>query len=83
MKTNTMNNDLHTIFSKLHRHETFMRKAVNLIPSENAISTLVKLPLLTDFYIRYCFDEHEMFGKWFFKVAPSSRRSSERLSCHF
>ncbi|MFC9842954.1 hypothetical protein ACFWFF_13115 [Streptomyces sp. NPDC060223] len=37
------------------------RAAVNLIPSETRLSPLAALPLATDFYNRYFFDEHSGF----------------------
>jgi glycine/serine hydroxymethyltransferase len=60
-------NDLDRIFDILRAHDVHMQRALSLIPSENTLSPLARLPFLSDAYSRYFFDEREVFGKWSFQ----------------
>ena len=47
-------------------HEAKMSRSFSLIPSENTLSPLAKLFLLSDAYSRYFFDDDLLWGNWAF-----------------
>lgn len=55
------------IFDILRTHDARMQRSINLIPSENVLSPVARLPFLSDAYSRYFFDEREVFGNWSFQ----------------
>jgi glycine/serine hydroxymethyltransferase len=59
--------DISRVFGLLADHEAKLARSISLIPSENSLSPLARVPLVSDAYSRYFFDEHEAFGRWSFQ----------------
>lgn len=54
-------------------HEEHARRTLNMVPSENAMSGLAKLPLLLDAHHRYFFNEGGLADRWHFRGARQLR----------
>ncbi|MFC6080464.1 PLP-dependent aminotransferase family protein [Sphaerisporangium aureirubrum] len=54
-------------------NETHAARTLNMVPSENAMSGLAKLPLLLDCYHRYFFNEGDHSDRWHFRGAQRLR----------
>ena len=65
---------LEQVLDVLERHERNAKRVVNMVPSENSMSTLAKLPLLLDVYHRYFFNVAEADDGWQF-------RGSQDVAC--
>ncbi len=52
-------------------HEQAAARTLTMIPSENMLPPLARLPLLSDLYSRYFFNEGEDPGDWRFPAGPS------------
>src|SRR4051812_27361823 len=59
-------NQLEQLLSSLHDNQMRSRTSLNLVPSENVLSPLARLPFVLDGYSRYFFDHMNKFGKWMF-----------------
>lgn len=57
----------------LSEHEEAAARTLSLVPSENAMSGLAKLPMLLDSYHRYFFNETDAPGRWHFRGAQGLR----------
>ncbi|MER6618262.1 hypothetical protein [Streptomyces xantholiticus] len=57
----------------LGEHEDHAHRTLNMVPSENAMSGLAKLPLLLDCYHRYFFNEGDQAERWHFRGAQRLR----------
>jgi glycine hydroxymethyltransferase len=55
------------VLGVLERHERDARRVINMVPSENRMSALAKLPLLLDVYHRYFFNVAEAADDWAFR----------------
>lgn len=55
------------ILDLLARHEQTARRVLNMVPSENSMSALAKLPLLLDVYHRYFFNTSLSADEWNFR----------------
>lgn len=55
------------IIDLLARNEDEARRTLSLVPSENALSGLAKLPMLLDAYHRYFFNETGEPDRWLFR----------------
>ncbi|WP_214324850.1 helix-turn-helix domain-containing protein [Nonomuraea sediminis] len=64
-QTPTVQDILQTLLENEHQ----ARRTLNLVPSENAMSGLAKLPLLLDTYHRYFFNEELSDERWHFRGA--------------
>lgn len=53
----------------LDRHELEAKRVVNMVPSENSMSSLAKLPMLLDVYHRYFFNAARESDQWSFRGA--------------
>jgi len=45
------------ILTRLEQHETRAARTLNMVPSENSMSALAKLPMLLDLHHRYFFND--------------------------
>ncbi|MGW3500713.1 hypothetical protein ACWDMY_08255 [Streptomyces globisporus] len=54
------------LFGALGRDQERARATLNLVPSENVLSPLARVPFALDAYARYFFDHKRMFGAWSF-----------------
>ncbi|WP_299539132.1 hypothetical protein [uncultured Streptomyces sp.] len=54
------------LFAALARDQERARATLNLVPSENVLSPLARVPMVLDAYARYFFDHKRMFGAWSF-----------------
>ncbi|MEE1931457.1 hypothetical protein V1J52_25385 [Streptomyces sp. TRM 70351] len=54
------------LLHRLGSHEARARRSLNFTPSENMLSPLARVPLVTDSYSRYFFNHQELFGEWMF-----------------
>lgn len=54
------------LFGALGRDQERARATINLVPSENVLSPLARLPFALDAYSRYFFDHKRIFGAWSF-----------------
>ncbi|MFD9043274.1 hypothetical protein ACIOK4_06915 [Streptomyces bottropensis] len=57
----------------LAEHEEEAARTLNLVPSENVMTGLAKLPMLLDPYHRYFFNESDDPGRWHFRGAQRLR----------
>jgi glycine/serine hydroxymethyltransferase len=57
------------VIGLLARNEREARATISLVPSENSLSGLAKLPLLLDGYHRYFFNETDEPERWLFRGA--------------
>jgi glycine hydroxymethyltransferase len=55
------------VIGLLARNEDEARATISLVPSENSLSGLAKLPLLLDAYHRYFFNETDEPERWLFR----------------
>src|SRR5688572_6509985 len=55
------------ILDLLARHEQTARRVLNMVPSENSMSALAKLPMLLDVYHRYFFNTSLAADEWNFR----------------
>ena len=55
------------ILDLLERHEQTACRVLNMVPSENSMSALAKLPLLLDVYHRYVFNTSLAADEWNFR----------------
>jgi glycine hydroxymethyltransferase len=60
---------IENILDVLDRHEYDASRTVSMVPSENCMSALAKLPLLMDVYHRYFFNTTESEDEWNFRGA--------------
>jgi glycine hydroxymethyltransferase len=61
--------ELRVILDRLAQHESNAAISVNMVPSENAMSPLAKLPLTLDVYHRYFFNDLLRPDEWNFRGA--------------
>ncbi len=55
------------ILEMLDQHEQSARRVLNMVPSENSMSALAKLPMLLDVYHRYFFNPYLAADEWNFR----------------
>ena len=55
------------ILDLLSQHERTARRVLNMVPSENSMSALAKLPMLLDVYHRYFFNTSLSADEWNFR----------------
>lgn len=68
------------ILGVLNRHEQRARRVINMVPSENSLSALAKLPMLLDVYHRYFFNVDEAADGWSFRGAEDVARLETDLA---
>jgi hypothetical protein len=76
MKGLPMSEAVHTlddVVRLLAEHEEEAARTLNLVPSENVMTGLAKLPMLLDPYHRYFFNESDDPGRWHFRGAQRLR----------
>lgn len=54
------------ILAALFHHDSHVGAGLNFTPSENRLSPLARLPLISDLYGRYFLDDLRLFGQWAF-----------------
>ncbi|MGW3185000.1 hypothetical protein ACWDD9_37575 [Kitasatospora sp. NPDC001119] len=64
---------LTTALTVLAGHERAARQVINLVPAENAMWPIARLPLACDLAGRYMFDQHPDFGEWRFPGARDAQ----------
>lgn len=64
---------LDEVLDILARHEERAHRTLNLVPSENVLSGLAKIPLILDSYHRYFFNEDGAADRWTFRGAQGLR----------
>lgn len=64
---------LDDVLDILAQHEERARRTLNLVPSENVLSGLAKVPLILDSYHRYFFNEEGAADRWTFRGAQGLR----------
>ena len=64
---------LDDVLSILEEHEERAHRTLSLVPSENVLSGLAKIPLALDSYHRYFFNEAGAVDGWTFRGAQSLR----------
>ena len=57
---------INKVLSALIDHNARVGAALNFTPSENRLSPLARLPLVSDLYCRYFLDDLKLFGEWAF-----------------
>ncbi|WP_141588806.1 hypothetical protein [Myxococcus sp. AB056] len=55
------------ILTRLEQHETRAARTLNMVPSENSMSALAKLPMLLDLHHRYFFNDGAEEEPWEFR----------------
>ncbi|MEU4034692.1 hypothetical protein [Streptomyces collinus] len=77
-----MNTDvtLEQVVRLLADNETEARQTLSMVPSENALSGLSKLPLLLDPYHRYFFNESDHPDRWHFRGGQRLRDLETNLT---
>lgn len=58
--------DIDVVLKTLALDQDTARGSINLVPSENVLSPLARLPFVLDTYSRYFFDHLTKFGAWSF-----------------
>jgi len=71
---------LDDVLRRLTEHEDHARRTLNMVPSENTMSGLAKLPLLLDCYHRYFFNERDLADRWHFRGAQRLRELEMELT---
>lgn len=71
---------LDELLTLLEQHQAGVPDVLNLVPSENAVSTLAKLPLLLDVYHRYFFNVSEAGDGWNFRGSQDVAALETRLT---
>ncbi|WP_239331287.1 hypothetical protein [Frankia sp. CiP3] len=61
-------------------HEQTAARSLNMIPSENMLPPLARLPLLSDLYSRYFFNDAQDPGDWRFPAARDAAALETRLT---
>lgn len=61
-------------------HEQQAARSLNMIPSENMLPPLARLPLLSDLYSRYFFNDAQDPGDWRFPAARDAADLETRLT---
>ena len=61
-----MPTDIDTLLNLLSLHQQKYEDSIHLVPSENTMSPLAKLPFLLDAHARYFLDDLRLFGNWSF-----------------
>jgi len=72
-----MSMSIHTleeILEVLEQHERQAAHVLNMVPAENSMSTVAKLPMLLDVYHRYLFNVAEAPDEWNFRGAQGVAR---------
>ncbi len=64
---------LDDVLDILAKHEERAHQTLNLVPSENVLSGLAKVPLVLDAYHRYFFNEDGAAHRWTFRGAQALR----------
>jgi glycine hydroxymethyltransferase len=59
--------NIQRILDVLEQHEKQANQIINMVPSENSMSALAKLPMLLDVYHRYFFNVAEAPDEWSFR----------------
>jgi glycine hydroxymethyltransferase len=62
---------LQALLGGLLKNDESSRRRLNLVPSENLLSPLSKLPFVMDFHTRYFLDDFKRFGKWYFPAGKA------------
>ncbi|HEY4024046.1 MAG TPA: hypothetical protein VGM75_35545 [Pseudonocardiaceae bacterium] len=65
--------DLDGVLGLLADNEALARRTLSMVPSENGMSGLAKLPMLLDGYHRYFFNEGDHPDRWHFRGAQRLR----------
>jgi glycine hydroxymethyltransferase len=61
-----MGSEVERLLEGLVNHERSSSVQLNLIPSENVLSPLARLPFVLDLHTRYFLNDFQRFGKWYF-----------------
>ncbi|WP_151482106.1 PLP-dependent aminotransferase family protein [Streptomyces albicerus] len=65
--------NLSDVVRLLAEHEAAAERSLSLVPSENSMSGLAKLPMVLDSYHRYFFNEDDDPDRWHFRGAQGLR----------
>lgn len=71
---------LEDVLSLLDRNEQLAARTLNMVPSENSMSTLAKLPLILDAYHRYFFNDREASNEWNFRGSQEIAQLETQLT---
>ncbi|EDP46702.1 serine hydroxymethyltransferase [Rickettsiella grylli] len=58
--------NINKLLELLLEHEKYTKQTISLVPSENVLSPLARIPYLLDNQSRYFLDDLRLFGKWVF-----------------
>lgn len=71
---------LEDVLALLDRNEQLAARTLNMVPSENSMSTIAKLPLILDVYHRYFFNDREAANEWNFRGSQEIAQLETQLT---